>query len=114
MGDIKMLFEFDEEKILFEKKYTIQQIKECILKWYERCGCQAKWEGSELIILSGKHIYDTMLGITGGLSRSDWFFPYIKRWEWIDADGVDNIIENYKELALKKPEREDLRKWLEK
>lgn len=90
-------FELDEEKIKREGLYDLEDMKRAI---------DEVAVDSRLIKVSDGHYItegkDTDMGYLGvfilrHMINYEWFTKNVKTWEWLDDDGVDDIIKISKE-----------------
>ena len=90
----------DEEKILREGKYTLEEI-------YKNIDDLAEFSRMKKIdkyYYVSKNDSPTDLGcfVWSNLEEQDWFIDNVKEWLWLDKEeGIDNILEVIKDFKAK-------------
>ena len=93
----------DEEKILREGKYTLEEI-------YKNIDYLAEFSRMKKIdkfYYVSKNDTPSDLGcfVWSNLEEQDWFIDNVKEWLWLDKEeGIDNILEVSKEFKAKNEE----------
>ena len=93
----------DEEKILREGKYTLEEI-------YKNIDYLAEFSRMKKIdkfYYVSKNDTPSDLGcfVWSNLEEQDWFIENVKEWLWLDKEeGIDNILEVSKEFKAKNEE----------
>ncbi len=93
---LKMVIEFDEEKIKDDGKYDLQKMYACLAERFTENGLKVLENG--VYIDEGKE-KDLMhfMAIATSLPGIEWFKRYIKKWDWYedDWDEPEDLIETF-------------------
>ena len=93
----------DEEKILREGKYTLEEIYKNIDDLAEF----SRMKKIDKFYYVSKNDTPSDLGcfVWSNLEEQDWFIDNVKEWLWLDKEeGIDNILEVSKEFKAKNEE----------
>ena len=93
----------DEEKILREGKYTLEEIYKNIDDLAEF----SRMKKIDKFYYVSKNDSPSDLGcfVWSNLEEQDWFIDNVKEWLWLDKEeGIDNILEVSKEFKAKNEE----------
>lgn len=101
----KVLVELDDNIILNEDKYDLDDIYRIVRKAFTDKGLHDVSEGEQLIFIStpkDKDAYGAIGAVTITLYTS-WVKPYLKVMEWHDADKDDkeDLLETFKACEAK-------------
>lgn len=93
---LKMIIEFDEEKIIREGKCDLQKMHACLTERFTKSGLQVKENG---IYIDSERDNDLIhfMAIATALSEIEWFKRYIKKWDWYEEDWEEpeNLIDTF-------------------
>ena len=93
----------DEEKIIREGKYTLEEIYKNIDDLAEF----SRMKKIDKFYYVSKNASPSDLGcfVWSNLEEQDWFIDNVKEWLWLDKEeGIDNILEVSKEFKAKNEE----------
>jgi methionine synthase I (cobalamin-dependent) len=77
---MKMLIEFDVDKITREGKYDLDKMKAYLDAEFEKRGVIKDENG-----LYSNGDFASIGGMVSGLSKTDWFMENVKKWIWYDS-----------------------------
>ncbi|MEG2814018.1 MAG: hypothetical protein RSA79_05390 [Oscillospiraceae bacterium] len=84
---LKVEIVMDEEKILAEGKYSLEDIYFTIDKAYAQKNLKKTDKG--IYVGSGKD-FCSFWNIILGLKKQDWFMSNVKKWLWYNSDDSDD------------------------
>ena len=82
---LKMLIELDENKLLTEKKYDLESIKQII---HDSCATRGIYMDNEGFYVGGT--FGKFGGLILGLSKEEWFMENVSKWLWYNSDESNN------------------------
>ena len=90
---MKMLIQLDEEKVLSDEKYALEDMWRVIDKQFAgECDKEVQPDGSVLYSGNPNKDYFTRIGVAYVyLKRKKWFAEYCKRWIWYDNDYNESM-----------------------
>ncbi len=86
---LKMVIEFDEEKVKKEGKYDLQMMYDCLAKRFTDNGLQVVEKGVYVDKGEEEDLISFMV-IASVLPRKDWFVRYVKQWLWYEESEIPN------------------------
>lgn len=99
---IKMLVVLDEEKIIREELFELDEMKEYIAMVFEKCGitkCDAEgWFLSQ----DDKYDYGKFMQVMYLLSRNEDIFSNLKQWIWVVKGRINDVLKDLTEMRLNK------------
>lgn len=90
---MKMLIQLDEERILREGKYDLNDMWRVIDKMFENgCTKSVQPNGEVLYLGDANKDYYTRISLAYmRLSEQKWFAQYCSKWIWYDNDDDENL-----------------------
>lgn len=92
---MKMLIEFDREKILREQQYNLEDMEKYIEKMFAIGNMHRDEEG-----IFGIGDFSSIGAIVSVLSKKEWFTGNVKRWIWYDSGFDDSENPRFSEEDL--------------
>lgn len=93
---LKMVIEFDEDKIKREGKYDLQKMYASLYERFTEEGLRVEKNG---VYVDGGKESDLMsfMVIATALPGIEWFRKYIKKWDWYEEDWEEpeNLIDTF-------------------
>lgn len=82
---LKMVIEFDEEKIKEEGKYDVQKMYAHLDENFVKSGLKVVAQGGYTDSGNEEDLNEFM-ALATVLSDVEWFIKYVKKWDWYEED----------------------------
>lgn len=93
---LKMVIEFDEEKIKKEGRYDLHKLYASLRKSFEGVGLKTVTDGV-FVDNGNEEDLNEFMALASVFSKIDWFTSSIKRWDWFqeDMEEAEDLIETF-------------------
>lgn len=91
---MKMLIQLDEEKVLKDGKYDLDDMWRLIGKRFVEYGCTVERQSDGSVVYSGTEYNDYYTAINLGINFLEvqpWFAKYCTKWIWYDNDDDESL-----------------------
>ncbi len=93
---LKMVIEFDEEKIKKEGRYDLHKLYANLRKSFEGAGLKTVTDGV-FVDNGNEEDLNEFMALASVFSKIDWFTSAIKRWDWFqeDMEEAEDLIKTF-------------------
>lgn len=103
---IKMLVVLDEEKIIRDDVYELNEVKEFIVMVFEKCGITKRDSEGWFLSQDDKYDYGRFMMVIDHFIHDEGIYDNLKEWIWVVNDRTNDVLSEFNRKRLNKINKE--------